>query len=61
MGDVLNKTARMVENTCHTFTNQMDEPEEPLTRMDATKDQNMQQYFTNNINRLSSLVKKEKK
>jgi hypothetical protein len=60
-GYTLNKTTRMVEDTSHTFTNQMDEPEEPPTRIDATKDKNMKQYFTNNINRLTSLVKKKKK
>jgi hypothetical protein len=60
-GDTLNKTTRMVEDTYHTFTNEMDEPEDPPTRIDPTKDQNMQQYFTNNLNRLNSLVKMKKK
>jgi hypothetical protein len=60
-GDTLNKTTRMVEDTYHTFTNQMDEPEEPPTGIEVIKDQNMQQYFTNNINKLSSLVKKKMK
>jgi hypothetical protein len=31
----------MVEGTYHTFTNQMEESDEPQTRIDATKDQNM--------------------
>jgi hypothetical protein len=38
----------------------MEEPEEPPSRIDATKNQTMETYFTNNLNRLSSLVKKKK-
>jgi hypothetical protein len=59
-GNVLNKTT-MVEDTYRTFTKEMDKPEEPLSRIDTTKDQTMQQYFTNNINTLTSLAKKKKK
>jgi hypothetical protein len=60
-GDNLNKTTMLVEETYHTFTKEMNESEEPPSRIDATKDKNMQQYFTNIINRLSSLMKKKKK
>jgi hypothetical protein len=60
-GDTLNKTTGMVEDTFQTFTIEMDEPEVLPPRIDATKDLSMQQYFTNIINRLNSLVKKKKK
>jgi hypothetical protein len=60
-GDTLKKTSRLVEDAYHTFIKEMDEPEESPSRIDATKYQSMQQYFTNNINSLSSLVKKKKK
>jgi hypothetical protein len=61
MGDTLNKTTMLMEDTYHTFTKEIDDRVEPPSRIDATKDQNIQQYFTNNINRVSSLVKKKKK
>jgi hypothetical protein len=38
----------------------MEEPEEPPSSIDVTKNQTMETYFTNNLNRLSSLVKKKK-
>jgi hypothetical protein len=58
-GDKVNRTTRMVEDTYNTFTKQMEEPEEPPSRIDATKNQTMETYFTNNLSRLSSLVKKK--
>jgi replicative DNA helicase len=60
MGDNVNRTTRMVEDTYNTFTKQMEELEEPPSRIDATKNQTMERYFTDNLNRLSSLVKKKK-
>jgi hypothetical protein len=38
----------------------MKEPEEQLRGIDPIKDQTVQQYFPNNLNRLRSLVKKKK-
>jgi hypothetical protein len=59
-GNTLNKTTRLVD-TYHTFTKEMDELEETQSRIDAIKYQSMERYFTNNINRLSSLIKKKRK
>jgi hypothetical protein len=58
-GDNVNKTTRMVEDSYNTFTKQMEKPEEPPSRIDATKNQTMEIYFPNNLNGLSSLVKKK--
>jgi hypothetical protein len=60
-GDTLNKTTRVVEDVYNKFTKEMNEPEEPPSWINATKDQTMHQYFINNINRLSSQVKKKNK
>jgi hypothetical protein len=58
-GDNVNTTTRIIEDTYNTFTKQMEEPEEQPSRIDATKNQTMETYFTNNLNRLSSVVKKK--
>jgi hypothetical protein len=59
-GDNLNRMTKM-EDRYHTFTQQMEEPEELPNMIDATKDLTMETCFTNNLNRLCSLVKKKKK
>jgi hypothetical protein len=58
--DNLNRTTKIVEYRYNPFTKQMEEPEEPPNRIDATKYLNMQRYFTDNLNMLGSLVKKKK-
>jgi hypothetical protein len=60
-GDNLKRMTKVVEDMYNTFTKQMEEPEEPPNRIDATKDLTMKRYFTDNLNRLSSLLKKKKK
>jgi hypothetical protein len=50
----------MVEDMYNTFTKQMEESEELPSRICATRNQTMEKYFTDNLNRLSSLVKKKK-